>query len=552
MLALRQLENHIEQEYFKFVTIRPDESKRSAEDIINLRKTRALVAYYLKKYANCPDSKIKSRITDGFNDKGIDGIYYNDTEKILHVIQTKWINNGNSGLDLGDMHKLLEGVRLLIIPDLSTCNSEIQQLAPEINTALLEPSIKVIIAIVATTIQAVPADTKSILEAFEAEQNTVTSYLSYEYLNLKSLHETLVNGSIDTPIDTELMLTNWSDIKSPVKAISGLINGNDLAALYEKHGKRLLAPNIRYFLGRTEVNESISQTIQSEPDHFWYYNNGITAIASSITKRALGGASHENGIFDCKELYIVNGAQTTGTILEAKKQGLVLDDVSVGMRIIEIAVGMQEFGISVTRKNNTQNRIDSRDFVSLDPTQEKIYQELLLEKIVYTFKAGDSVPVGSEGFSFEEGAIAMACSMANIELMVLTKREVSRLWSSTDKPPYRMIFNASTEGPKVWQNVKILRVVENWIKQESKINEGRDRLVLVHGNRYILMLTFILMDTFVSANKRSPTDPELEIMVSEAYTKLNDAVKKQYPYDQVASLFKNTEKCNVLKRICGI
>jgi hypothetical protein len=552
MLALRQFENHISQEYFKYVTIRQDESKRSIADVKNLKKTRALVAFYLKNFANCPDDKIKERITDGYGDKGIDGIFFNHNEKVLHIVQTKWIANGNGGLDLGDIHKVIEGVRLLIIPDLSKLNNEIKNLETEINIALLEPSVRVLISVLATTVQPVPLESKNVLDAFQTEQNTVTSYLSYEYLNLKNLHETLVNGSIESPIDAEVLLRNWNDITSPVKAIYGMINGNDLASLLEKHGKRILAPNIRYFLGKTEVNDSIIQTVQEAPENFWYFNNGITATSTSLNKRALGGSSHDNGIFDCTGFHIVNGAQTTGSLLESKKQGLNLDSVYVNMRIIEITPNLQEFGVNVTRNNNTQNRIDSRDFVSLDPVQEKLYQELLLEKIVYTYKSGDTVPDGNEGFSFEEGAIAMACSLGHVEIMVQAKREVSRLWNSTEKPPYKLLFNSGLEGPKLWRNVTVLRKVESWIRLHANRKDGRDRLILVHGNRFILMLVFILNGKFIAERQMQPNETEMNEIVYEAYEKLKNSVRTKYPTDQVASLFKNNQKCKKLKVECDI
>lgn len=552
MLALRQFENKIETDYFKFVSLRETETNKPAVQLANIKKTRALVAYYLKNYANCPESKISARITDGYGDKGIDGIFYDHNAKILHVVQTKWVNDGNGGLDLGDMHKVIEGVKLLIVPDLSSCNEELKALENEINIALLEPSVKIVIGIVATTVQPIPTESKTILDAFQSEQNTVTSYLSYEYLNLKTLHESLVTGTIERPIDAEILLTNWNDVKEPAKAIYGLINGNDLATLFETHGKRILAPNIRYFLGKTEVNDSIIDTVSTQPQNFWYFNNGITAISSSLSKRALGGSSHTSGIFDCAGFHIVNGAQTTGSLLDAKKQGYNLDKVYVSMRIIEITSDMGDFGVSVTRNNNTQNRIDSRDFVSLDPVQERLFQELLIENIVYTYKSGDTIPDGSEGFSFEEGAIAMACSKGNVEIMVQAKREVSRLWNNTEKAPYKTLFNSGLEGPKLWGNVQILRQVEGWIKAQANNNDGRDRLILVHGNRYILMLSFILRDKFISSNRTEPTEEQMSNIVEQAYHSLKTAVGNLYPQDQVASLFKNRDKCKKIKDICGV
>lgn len=552
MLQLRQVENEIKTNYFKFVTLRDSESNKNTSEIENLNKTRGLVAYYLKNYSGCSDPKIMSHITDGFNDQGIDGIFYNHNDKILHIIQTKWVNNGTSGLDLGDMHKMIGGVRKLIVPDLAGCNPEIQALSPEINAALLEPNIKVVLAIVATTIQPIPQETKEIFDSFLTEQNIVSNYLSYEYINIKNLHETLANGNIEIPVDADILIRNWGDIKAPLKAVYGQINGKDLALLLDNHGKRVLSPNIRYFLGKTEVNDSIIDTASVNPELFWYFNNGITAIAKTLGKKPIGGSSHESGIFECKELYIVNGAQTTGSLLDAQRNGIVLDDVYVNIRVIEISDDNEQLGVDVTRNNNTQNRIDSRDFVSLDPIQDKIYQELIIDKIYYTYKSGDIIPEGNEGFSFEEGAIAMACSLGSVELMVQAKREVSKLWQSIDKAPYKILFNSGLEGPKLWEKVKFSRKVEQIIKSLARTKEGRERLVLVHGNRFILMLSFMKSQNFILLNKREPNADELEIIVTNSFAAIKNKIDADYSQDQLASLFKNKDKCKIIKNAIGI
>jgi len=77
---------------------------------------------------------------------------------------------------------------------------------------------------------------------------------------------------------------------------------------YQKFNLNLFSPNIRSFLGQTEINQSIRTTIQEEPEKFWYYNNGITVLAHDINKKPLGGNSKESGIFECKGIKVVNGA----------------------------------------------------------------------------------------------------------------------------------------------------------------------------------------------------------------------------------------------------
>lgn len=546
VLALRQLGNIIQNDYFKYVTIRESEKTRKEEDVTNFKYSRALVAFYLKNYANCPEDKIGKRVVDGYKDNGIDGLYFNHIEKVLYVVQSKWIKNATSGIQLGDVHKVIGGIKDLMIPNLKTFNQEIVNLRSELEMALLEPNIRIEIALIASTQQPLPGESKHVLDEFLIEQNVVTNFINYEYIDLRNLHDVLRNGAIDKPIDTDILLMNWSDIQTPVKAIAGMINGNDLAELHNAYGKRIFAPNIRYFLGKTEVNDAIIETCSHNPSLFWYLNNGITAITARLDKKPIGGAGRANGLFSCSGFYIVNGAQTTGALAEAKRLGIDLSEISVNIRIIEISEAIKDLGVQITRSNNTQNRVDSRDFVSLDINQERIYEELLLEGIIYTYKSGDTVPEGNDGFSFDEAAVALACSAKSIDLMVQAKREVSKLWSNTSKAPYKILFNDGTEGPMIWKRVKIMKKVESRIKQRLPEFIGRDKLIMVHGNRFILYLTYTAVINDEGDAENTLEDDFLISAVDTACINLKTAIDGLYEADQLASLFKNREKCTII------
>src|SRR5271165_3466297 len=96
------------------------------------------------------------------------------------------------------------------------------------------------------------------------------------------------------------------------------MRGDKIAELFEKAGSRLFARNVRGYLGhdQSSVNEAMAETLQDEPDHFFYYNNGITILCEEAKKE-----SHEGS----EALYvtqpqIINGQQTTRTL--AKHPGL--------------------------------------------------------------------------------------------------------------------------------------------------------------------------------------------------------------------------------------
>ena len=97
-----------------------------------------------------------------------------------------------------------------------------------------------------------------------------------------------------------------------------VVPGEFLAQIYETYGSKLLEQNVRVFLqARTLVNKGIIETATSFPDPF-FHNNGITATATDLKLRKT-----QNGpeITSLTNLQLVNGGQTTASLLYAKQNG---------------------------------------------------------------------------------------------------------------------------------------------------------------------------------------------------------------------------------------
>lgn len=549
MLQLTQLTSDLKINYFNLVKVRESESSSSPDDIEKLKFTRALVAFYLKKCCECSDDVTKKHITDGYKDCGMDGLYYETKKKTLHIIQSKWIKDGNKGIEQGDALKVIEGVKKLLVPDLTNCNEEITALKTEIDLALNDANIKFKIVWITSSIHPVPKETEDYINNFIADQNSVDEYMSFNYMNLKALHAILKTGTAEPPINDDILLTNWTNIQKPLKSVSGGIVGNDLAVLFETHGKRIFAPNIRYFLGNTEVNSSIIESAKNDPTMFWYFHNGVTILVNKFTKKKIGGTSHETGVFQCEGLSIVNGAQTTGALFQAKNLGIDLGELRVPIRIIEVNDVSAEIARQITKNNNTQNRVDSRDFVSLDNNQERIAQELLLENVAYVFKPGDVIPDGCDGFTFDEAIIAQVLSKNSIDLMVQAKREISKLWIDTKKTPYIQLFNGSVVGPILWKRVQILRRLESWIKERTNtVDSSRDHLMLVHGNRFIQLIAYNRLNQQLQIDLNDFTDEKINGICEEVFIIVNNTVNRLFGGSQLATLFKNKSKCEQIYR----
>ncbi|WP_312439692.1 AIPR family protein [Janthinobacterium sp.] len=151
-----------------------------------------------------------------------------------------------------------------------------------------------------------------------------------------------------------------------------VVKGDQLADMFERYGSRLLEGNVRAFLGmKGGVNKGIRATIQDEPGLFFAYNNGIAATASDVTVESRNGQLMITGLTD---LQIVNGGQTTASILSArKKDHLSLTGVSVPMKLTRVFPDRaQELIPSIAEFANTQNKVAAADFFSNHPFHRKM------------------------------------------------------------------------------------------------------------------------------------------------------------------------------------
>lgn len=166
-----------------------------------------------------------------------------------------------------------------------------------------------------------------------------------------------------------------------------IVPGEQLAAIYDKWGARLLEANVRSFLqARAKTNKGMQKTIKDEPELFFPYNNGLSATAEDIscvrTDDGLAIASISN-------LQIVNGAQTTGSIhagLKSAKDQLA--QVFVQMKLTVVPPDRSEDIVpKISEYANTQNKVNAADFFSNHPFHIRIEQ--FSRDVIFTAREGE-------------------------------------------------------------------------------------------------------------------------------------------------------------------
>lgn len=532
-----------------------DYAKKGEEERKAAFYSRALAAYYLVVMADLSVDEAAASVTDGFNDNGIDAIYYDEQTSVFYIIQSKMIHEGSGEPGNGEILKFTQGISDLVDEKLgSTFNKKILAKETEIKDALNDRNVKLNIVLAYTGAGFSEHNKKTIADLMAKLNDTIT-WAHFTDFNLKTIHSTLNAATSQKPIEQDLTLANWGSIEEPYRTYYGQISAYDLAQIYITHGKRLFDDNIRSFIGLSSINTSILNTIQTEPENFIYFNNGVILICDEIEPIPGKTVNKNSGSFHCKGIQVINGAQTVGSLGSAfGKFDEQLGKSSVFVRLIPLNQCPENFGTRITMASNTQNRIEKRDFVSLDPVQHNIKTELGLMGVTYNYKRTEDIFLyDDKNCSLEEATIALAAYSENVSNCVLAKREIGKLWDDIKLSPYIDLFNDNLKIPTLWNIIKVYRQVMKLLNKEKETKEGRAKSTCTYGNYFILHMLFKLMPKNYILDPSANLD---EYLKSSEFAKLFNWVlnnvytigEATYPTSLIHQLYRNLSKCSEIER----
>jgi len=501
-------------------------------------RTRSYAALSLLAHTGVSPAEAASSITDGGDDDGIDAVLIDQSSKRIYFVQSKFKQNPAGGIDLSEVTRFRDGIKSVLNLDWSPMNANLHRFQADIEKALTDIETRVVMLFAHTSAEPLSKHINAQVKKFLLDQNKYNPDF-IEFLEFDLSHGATAARYQARPanIDVSALLSHWGKIQSPYEAVYGTIAADDLADWHALHGNKLFAENLRFTIERSEVNDAIFSTAETEPNHFWYFNNGVTAICETFAKTPMGGARTESGVFEIKRISVINGAQTIGTLLRTRKSGSALDDARVPIRIISLKDTPEDFATSVTNANNTQNDLNPVDFVAADPNQERLRKEAAQQGLTYSFRRGDSEPPRDHGFDIRAATIAAACSSGELRLAVASKRYISGLWENPKKDPYTKLFNASTTASDLWRKVQIMRLVDDHLAKHAAEMTGRDRLVAVHGNRFMLYFIFEKMKSVTTV-----ADDQIKAWVDTALPKLISEINNRFSDAYPGNVFKNQDK----------
>ena len=551
ILAVSRLGKFLSQRYVPYLDLSDSAATMQEGDEVGI--TRALAAHCISRLGRLDPEDAAGQVTDGFDDLGIDALYYDRPSKMLYIVQAKWSSNGAKKISEVDATKTLNGLRSVLSVDLDRANERLKQFRADCEDAANDNETRYTVVFATTANESLGETAKNyVLREIERIAG-ISGLVLYEEFNRVRLYETLTAASEPNKICLTVELEEWAEVAEPLSAYSGRVS---LATVLEwqKHGYSLFHKNVRGFLSDQELFSSLTTTLVNNPEHFWYFNNGATLLCDQVKKRPLHGSDRRRGIFDLCGVSVVNGAQTIGIVWRFAGDGSTLDPAArLPLRLISLQGAAPDFATQVTRALNTQKRIDARDFVALDPLQQRLRRDMSLDGRTYVYRSGES-PIGDESktCTFSDAATALACAHGDIELAVKAKRVISDLWASTTEEPYTLLFPPSLDAETVWRAVKIQRAIQATITAMRDKSTGRSKTILSHGNRFIVYKVFKIAALRRFRDHREPLS-DLESVASKAAertaARICEVLNGAWSQETVQYVFKYTQKCRDLDKL---
>jgi len=420
--------------------------------------------WFLRAYITESETDAADAVVGGTNDKGIDAILIDDAMRCVVVVQAKYrqslgevsekrndvINLAEIACQLGDRNEAkfaqyVQSSHGLIAEKLRKARDRVLSsdykvwlyfvTLGNVSTSIREDS-QSHIQKAACNVSVSIIDSTRVVTLLQDYLDGVAPPIPTLDLEMESSSTVKVNG-VSQRYDTHNQVESW--------VFS--MRGDAVADLYKFAGIRLFARNVRGFLGsNTAINSGMLKTLRTEPDRFFYYNNGITILCDEAKRQSQQGKD----LLHVSNPQVINGQQTTRTL--AAHPDLAAK-ASVLVKVIQVAnrsnngKTFDNLLSRIVAGTNWQNAIRVSDLMSNDRVQIDLERSMRKLSCAYIRKRQTKSEVqkaiGNKHFAYifkeEMAQIVAACEIEphvarGAKEKLFEEQYYDRIFKSTD--PY--------------------------------------------------------------------------------------------------------------------
>ncbi|MDA0266492.1 MAG: AIPR family protein [Cyanobacteria bacterium] len=351
-------------------------------------ESSAFLIWFLVNIYRLDIIEAQNIVCDGPGDKGIDGIYINESEECIDIFQSRTVQNPQKTLGdvqlkefIGSLEQLGTDEGISSIID-STRNSQLKNLLEE-HKDLFTTSEYSIRGIFVTNTQK-DRNAEDLLQA--------TPKIQLEVWDRDSISRAYVPSEKTIPETSEITLDVFGvdfiqySLRDIAKSIIAPIMATDLVRMEGIENQQLFDLNLRKGLNQTKVNKDIQKSILDSSEHssFLLYHNGITVICNAFS------VSEKKDKIKMRGYSVVNGCQTVTSLYKCKNS--LSKDLRILTRIVQVGKDQKGLTSKITKNSNNQNGIKARDFRSNTKTQTRLQEDVSrgYPEYFYDIKRGDA------------------------------------------------------------------------------------------------------------------------------------------------------------------
>lgn len=367
-----------------------------------LKDDDLFVLWFLRAFVTEDEAAALDALCGGSHDKGIDAVLIDEPARIVFVVQGKYRESGAGRTEQRNDVIGLANFATILCGEIKAFREFARKLAPEVLRRIEQARERVCkrgfelqLHFVTTGSCSAPLQEEAtrLVRAAPAR----ASFHLLDRTRVLQLFKDYLDGvappvpSLDLEIESgrgvrTAGVFNRYDSKTDIESWVFAMTDDAVAGLFERAGTRLFARNVRGFLGSTEINRGMEETLEKEPEYFWYYNNGITIVCDDATQESSRGTN----LLRVTNPQIINGQQTTRTLARNRAAGA---RASVLVRVIRVPRGPENrsngFDALVSRivsATNWQNAIRPSDLMSNDRRQIELERQFRKLDYLYVRK----------------------------------------------------------------------------------------------------------------------------------------------------------------------
>lgn len=353
-------------------------------DLVDLYGDNSLLLYALQLRYDIEDiiSVASEALTDGSDDKKCDLIYI-DRDSGFAVVAQAYMKKNPTETDLAKVNKasdLNTAASWIFTRDINDIPDRIKDSVNELQEAIKDGDINTVYFWYVHNMNEknnpeVQEELNTVQIAAQKLVNNLAGDNSVKIVSLEVGNDTIerwYNSSskritIEEEIDVEGNGKAFEVKGGKWKSCVTAVKGSWIRKLYLMYKDDLFSGNPRNYLGagkrKNKINLGIMDTVQEQPENFWAYNNGLTALVNDYE-------IDDDNVTKVHGITIINGAQSTGAIgaVESLKEDFLVPIrfiVCSDPKIIE----------EIINNNNKQNEILPSDLRSNDKQQVRLRKE---------------------------------------------------------------------------------------------------------------------------------------------------------------------------------